>query len=228
LPKTTEEEYRRIPWIWRVSIAAGKRNDADELRKLFDFGLPAEDGKLTDWQAVVIGGGLINGISQQGAWPKRRLAELMKDNAGLVKRWERSLALASKMADDEKVPTGTRYDALRMLGADTWQRRGKQIEKYLAAGVNDELQMGAVSAATDVDSPEAAEALASSLPGLSAGNRTLAVDGLLRSAARTKLLLDAVEAGKLKRDQLNDAQVKRLREHADAELRARAGKLLGE
>lgn len=24
----TKEEYRRIPWIWRVAIAAGKRNDA--------------------------------------------------------------------------------------------------------------------------------------------------------------------------------------------------------
>src|SRR5262245_27190043 len=30
----TDEEYRRIPWIWRVAIAAGKRNEADELRRL--------------------------------------------------------------------------------------------------------------------------------------------------------------------------------------------------
>src|SRR6266704_418316 len=36
----TKEEYRRIPWIWRVAIAAGKRNDREELFKLLEVSLP--------------------------------------------------------------------------------------------------------------------------------------------------------------------------------------------
>lgn len=51
-----KEEYRRIPWVWRVAIAAGKRNKAEELKAIFDFSLPKAGEQLRDWQAVVIGG----------------------------------------------------------------------------------------------------------------------------------------------------------------------------
>ena len=34
----------------------------------------------------------------------------------LKARWSRGIGLSSAMADDEKIRTGTRYDALRMLG----------------------------------------------------------------------------------------------------------------
>ena len=40
LPDDTKEEYRRIPWIWRVSIAAGRTNDAKALADLLDASLP--------------------------------------------------------------------------------------------------------------------------------------------------------------------------------------------
>lgn len=73
----TEEEYRRIPWIWRVAMAVGKRNDGGELRDLLDASLPQPGQDLRDWQAVVIGGGVINGISQLGVWPAERLEEVV-------------------------------------------------------------------------------------------------------------------------------------------------------
>src|SRR5262249_7511006 len=74
-----QEEYRRIRGVWRVAIAAGRRNDVTELRRILDASLPRHEEALRHWQAVVIGGGIINGISQQGAWPRERLAELVKD-----------------------------------------------------------------------------------------------------------------------------------------------------
>src|SRR5262245_48259089 len=36
----TKEEYRRIPWIWRVAIAAGKRNEAGEVLGIMERALP--------------------------------------------------------------------------------------------------------------------------------------------------------------------------------------------
>src|SRR5262249_27729571 len=79
----TPEEYRRIPWIWRVAIAAGKRNDTPQLRRIVALSLPGTKDPLRDWQAVVIGGGVINGISLKGIWPGPRIAEILKGDAGL-------------------------------------------------------------------------------------------------------------------------------------------------
>jgi hypothetical protein len=222
---TGPEEYRRIPWIWRVAIATGKRNDADEVRALLALSLPGLERPLRDWQAVVIGGGIINGLSQQGVWPRERIAEVLKDHSELAARWNRHLGLASHMADNEQVPTGTRYDALRIIGCGTWDAHGVQLRKYLAEGTHDELQMGAVSGLVDVQSPQATEALVGALKYLKGTNRELALDGLLRGAERAGALLDAVSQGKLAAEELGERRIKALREHGDAEVRQRAEKL---
>jgi putative membrane-bound dehydrogenase-like protein len=224
----TKEEYRRIPWIWRVAITAGRRNDAEALQGLLDVSLPKADGPLLDWQAVVIGGGVIIGISLQGAWPQARLRELLKDHSDLRRRWTRALEQASAMADDAKVPTGTRYDALRIIALDGWDKRGAQLTKYLAKGTDDELMQGAISGLSDVESPQVAGALIGGLGHYSKENRKFAVEALLRTEARAEALLDALEAGKVSRDVLTAEQAKALREHKDAKLRERARRLLKE
>src|SRR5262245_39845473 len=37
--KPGEEEYRRIPWVWRIAIAAGRRGDTEQLRRMLDVSL---------------------------------------------------------------------------------------------------------------------------------------------------------------------------------------------
>jgi hypothetical protein len=221
-----DEEYRRIPWIWRVAIAAGKRNDDSQIRDALAASLPQPGEPLRDWQAVVIGGGLINGVSQAGAWPKQRFDALLDGDEDLTRRWRRGLEEAARMADDAKVRTGTRYDALRMIALDGWPARGEQLVKYLAKEVDGELQMGAVSALADIDEPAAAKALVSHLKQLNETNAQLALDGLLRSAGRAKLLLDAVEAGQVAPAEIGAARIERLREHPDAAIARRARDLL--
>jgi putative membrane-bound dehydrogenase-like protein len=222
----TPEEYRRIPWLWRVAVAAGKRNDTGQLRRLLAVALPKAHEPLRDWQAVAVGGGIINGLSLQGVWPGERLPELLKGDAGLTERWQRSLPRAAIMADNEKVPTGTRYDALRMIALDDWERCGPQLTKYLAKGVHDELQMGAISGLSDATSPQVAPLLLAGLEHFSAGNRKLAVDALLRTQARTAALLDALEQGKVKPTVLAESHKQALRTLKDDALRARAARLL--
>jgi hypothetical protein len=207
-----ELEYERIPWIWRVSVAAGRRNDADEIRRILKASLPRDGEPLRDWQAVVIGGGVINGISEQGVRPKPRIEEVIGNDAALVARWQRALDLSSAMADEERVPKGTRYDALRMLGVAAWEKRGDQVVRYLAKEVNAELQMGAVSGLVDMDAPEATQALINALPGLTDRNRDLALDGLLRDDARTAALLNALEENRVDPSVVGQARLKRLRE----------------
>lgn len=225
----TKQEYARIPWIWRVAIDAAKRNDPDEIRRILDVSLPPPDGKLDDWRAVVIGGGLINGITQAGDWPGPRIEDVIKADTKLSARYERALDLASEMADDPKVPTGTRYDALRMLGATTWDRRGAQLVGYLKKGTHPELQMGAVSGLGDIrDHPgDVAKALIDVLGDLNATNRALALQALTRDEPRALKLLDAVADGRLTPDGLGAKTIGALRAHASESVRRRAVGLLG-
>src|SRR5690606_42008337 len=63
------------------------------------------------------------------------------------------------MADDEKVPPGTRYDALRMIALLPWETSGEQLRRYLPATTSAELQQGAVSGLGDMRSPHATASL---------------------------------------------------------------------
>lgn len=220
----TPEEYRRIPEIWQVAVAAGRRNVDDELLAILRVALPADGQRLTDWQAVVLGGGIVNGVSQAGDWPAERIATLLAGDAAgdLARRWQQALQASLPMADDAQVPSGTRYDALRMAAMLGWDEAAATLERFAAAGSEAELQMGAVSGACDVPDPRAARLLIDVIPHAPPANRDLALDGLLRSEERCLALLDAVRAGRLSRDLLGDGRIARLREHASARVRTAA------
>ena len=220
------EEYPRIPWIWRVAIKAGKQNQPDQIRHILEVSLPQGEEDLRDWQAVGIGGGLINGLSQLQLWPGDRLGEIVAPDPALQKRWVRSLNLAAAMGDDSSVPTGTRYDALRMLGVEPYEKRGLQLTGYLGRRANEELQMGAISALADMRSPRSTAALLSGIDHYSMPNRNLALDALLRDEPRQSALLDAVAAGRVTVLQLGEKRIQTLKAAANPELRARAEKLL--
>ena len=201
------EEARRIPWIWRVAIAAARRDEGPEVLRILDVALPAPGAPLDDWRAVVVGGGIINGLTLAGRWPAERIEGLLKGHAGLEARWRRAIDLAAGKADDEAVTTGTRYDALRMLGVEPWDRCGAHLFRYLLKGVHPELQQGAISALGDVRSPAVGQALLSGLAHYSAQNRAFLLDALLRDEGRAAALLDAVAAGRLTPDDLGKARV---------------------
>lgn len=206
----TPEEYVRIPWIWRVAVACGKRNDANQLKRVLAASLPLDGEPLRDWQAVVLGGGLINGLSQRGLWPRARLLEVLAGDTALQARFERSLNLAAAMAANQQVRSGTRYDALRMLGIEPWEKRGAELIGFLNNS-NEELQMGAVSALGDIQSPHAAHALLDAFPTLVAKNQSLAIDNLLRDEARASALAEALAASRIKREALTQTQLEKLK-----------------
>ena len=85
---TQESEYKVIPQIWEIALADGKKNDAGQIKKLLELAIPRPEAKLRHWQAVVLGGSIINGLSQSGVWPRSRLAELMNDDKEMQLRWK--------------------------------------------------------------------------------------------------------------------------------------------
>lgn len=222
----TAEEYRRIPWLWRIALQTGKRNDIDEIRAVLNETIPQPNQPLHDWRAVVIGGGIINGLSQEGLWPLPRIKEILKGEGALTMRWDMMLSEAAKLVEDEKIPASTRYDALRIVALDRWDRRKGQLEKYLILGPHPGLQLGAVNGLVDIDEPAAAAQLIRSLPHLSDHGRELALSGLLRGEARQQAFLDALENGSIKVNWLHAEQRTGLLKISDDTLRQRAEKIL--
>jgi hypothetical protein len=96
------------------------------------------------------------------------------------------------------------------------------LEKYLAEGVKSELQMGAVSGLVDVPEPGAAKLLIDAVKYLPDRNRGLALEGLMKSQARIVLLFEALESGRISREQLGSDRLKSLRNHDDPTIRSRA------
>ena len=184
--------------------------------------LPASEKPLEHWQSVVIGGGLINGLTLAGHWPDEVLKTILEGDQSLLAAWNHALIESSTMADDESVPPGTRYDALRMVALRDWSIAKPQLEKYLQKGINDELQMGAVSGLADVRDVTAAELLIGAYGYLSDHNRKLALEGMLRDDAKILLTLQAIENSKLPAELKKNEMVLKLREHANAEIRKRA------
>ena len=189
LPENDEtDEYRRIPWIWRVAVAAGRARDEAALIALTDGSMPKENERLRDWQAVVLGGGVVMGLSQAGASPGSVMAPWLASDATRKARWTRALDLAIAMADDAKVRNGTRYDALRMIAVLPWERVGAQLTRYLSRDVDPELQMGAIGGLSDLDDSRAADALVRHVPQYTERNRGLAINALLKTdTGRAKL-----------------------------------------
>lgn len=222
------EEYRRIPWIWRVSIAVSKTKNIEHIREIMSASLPTEHQRLEHWQSVVIGGGVINGISSTGEFPLPVIEKILGDNADLRKRWQRSLELSLEMADDTKVPNGTRYDALRMCAMLGWKRGSPVLLKYLPAGTNDELQLGAISGLYDIDDEAVAQTLMTNLPNFVGRNRRLALGALLRTEQRCLILLNAVAEKKVTAEELGADRIDKLLKHSSEQVRTQAAKVLSQ
>jgi hypothetical protein len=223
----SKEEYRRIPWIWRVTVAAAKRNDLREMKPIVEFTLPQSGEPLRDWQAVVMGGGIINGIGLVGAWPDEQMETMVAADPALRARWARTLELASAMADNKDVFNGTRYDALRIIGLDRWDVRGAQLCRYLkkGPGIDDELVQGAIGGLGTMRSPQVAAAILAEYPHFNEENRGFALEALLKGSQRMTTLLDSIEAGTVKPSDLSPARIAKLTNSGNPAVKGRARKL---
>jgi hypothetical protein len=220
------EEYRRIPWIWRVAIAVGKEGDAARIQQVLQASLPGPEQRLQHWQAVVIGGGLINGLSLSNRWPHIELTAIISSHTDVSSAWTRALQQAATMAEAENVPPGTRYDALRMIALLEWQQARPLLAKHLNTDSHPELQMGAVSGLSDSPAPDASALLITSYKNLTATNQALAITALTRSPQRCMDTLTAIAQGRLPEALKTDPTIQSLRQHPSEEVKTLAEKVL--
>lgn len=223
-----KEEYRRIPWIWKTAVAAGRANDGPRIVGLLQAGLPRVDRPLRDWRVVVVGGGVVGGISTSGHWPKRRVNELLKDRPPeLTEKWSRAVELAVSKADDEKVHKDTRYDCLRLAAMGDPEKTIPWLKKYLGKEIHPELQQGAIAGLSDIESTAVAPALLAALGNFEKESRDHALLALLRTEGRAKALAEQIEAGKVSKEWFGKEHREKAQKLHDAAVRARLATLIG-
>jgi putative heme-binding domain-containing protein len=99
------------------------------------------------------------------------------------------------------------------------------LRPLLDKGQDQSLRIAAISALARQPGTDLWQPLLDGFPSDTPAARRAILDGLLASADRTKLLLDAIEAGRIKPSELDPLQAKRLTESRDATIKERAGKL---
>jgi putative membrane-bound dehydrogenase-like protein len=138
--------------------------------------------------------------------------------------WKAISRRLAAIATDATLPIELRQSAIGLLvfAPDAEQ----SLRQFLSPGDEQFLRVAAISALGRVASSESWPALLDDFAGQTPPIRRAIIDGVLRDGQRIKLLLDAIEAGKLKATELEPPQVKRLVEHRDAAIKERAAKLL--
>jgi hypothetical protein len=211
-PWSAEDQVRWIPTIWMLTNRACKSGDQDLAMRILDEALPRIDGTIDDWRVVVLGGGVVGGLSDSITWPRPVIENWMESDAQRIARWQRVLMFSIEKAADEKTSTGTRYDALRLVGMLPEEQVFSVLDPYWNGDVHEELRMGAISAASDIDSPQSVPLLSTAAKNESGHLRSLAIDGLLRTQAGRKSLVEELRMGNLPADALTAAQHERLQE----------------
>jgi putative membrane-bound dehydrogenase-like protein len=209
-PWSAEDQVRWIPTIWMLTNRACKSGDQELARRVLDAAIPTVDGAIEDWRVVVLGGAVVGGLSDSITWPRPIIEGWMKSDPQMLARWQRVLRFSIEKAADERTSTGTRYDALRLVGMLPDEQAIAALQPYWDRGVHEELRMGAISAASDIDSPQAIPLLLASAKNESGHLRSLAIDGLLRTRSGRNALVEGLQMGSLLADALTADQKERL------------------
>jgi putative membrane-bound dehydrogenase-like protein len=143
----------------------------------------------------------------------------LDENGRSAVRADRFVTLASS----DQLDTVTRTQAIALLA---YAPDGVWPLVLLAGRDQDQaIRVAAIGSLARHPEVERWQSLVDGLPSDTPPARRAILDGLLANAERSKLLLDAIEAGRIKPSELDPLQARRLTESRDKEIKERAAKL---
>ncbi len=175
---------------------------------------PPDKVATLGWQALVQKGGTAVGLAILRGWMRSQKP------TGVV--FPNATTLLELIADS-KISVGDRTTAIALLGYAP--DASANLLAYMRKDQSQAIRLAAITALARLSGsnqwPALLEGFSSDTPPI----RRAIIDGLLANTDRTKLLLDAVEAGNIKPSEIDTPQVKRLMDSRDAAIKSRAAKL---
>jgi len=165
-------------------------------------------------QAVRRGGGRLDAVAKES--PDTKLADLL----------QKMVDHAQRLVRGEKAPIGNRRAALAFL--EQTQPASPTLVQLAMHEPNQSLRAAAITALRTRQDQQLWQSLLGAFSQLSPSLRRTVIDASLGNPLATGLLLDLIEAGKIRPGELDRAAVSRLTKHRDPMLRSRAARLLAD
>jgi len=137
-----------------------------------------------------------------------------------------SAATGIKLAADRELSTERRADALRLVALVETRPYDSALRELIDWNQPEPVQIAAVRAFALIDSPSTAELMLEKQHALTGPVRQAVIEAMFAAEPRLLALVGALAAGEIQPWMLVSSQKNRLIMHPDAELRARARKLL--
>jgi putative heme-binding domain-containing protein len=134
------------------------------------------------------------------------------------------LSAAASTASDSNRPAEERIGAVQLLAFHAPD--AAMVAKLAVSASEQGVRQAAVVALSRHGSPEQWKTILSRFPRETPAVRRAMLDQVLGDAKRAAVLLDEIEAGRIKAAELDPAQMNRLKQLGNAEFKARVGKLL--
>jgi putative membrane-bound dehydrogenase-like protein len=222
---TKKPSANQLQMLTRLAaLVATKADDADLGRALALLKVPEKQTPQA-WQLAVL-----DGLGQGARNSSRPLAKLWEEPPPALKdavAQARSLfEQAAATARNDKQTVEERVSSARLLAYGPFMLASATLPDLLTPQTPSDLQMNAVRALAQHDSPKVAEMLLASWTGFSPAVRREAVEGLFARPQRLTKLLDAIEAKKIPANQIEPFRLDQLRKHPNTTIRQRAQKLL--
>jgi putative membrane-bound dehydrogenase-like protein len=215
----TRDNPAGLDVLRRLAVMIGTQGSMEEVNRVLDW-LVGTDSGGRQTATYVIAGGLGQGLKATGS-------SLTTVEPG--HRLDRVYSQAFSMSVDFKVPAPTRLQAIRVLGGSSipfmdladWYLMLVDGKESLA------VQSAAITTLASYNDPRILNTLLARWPALSPDLRKQTVATLLGRVERINTVLDEIEAGRIRFEDLNSTEVNLLRTDSDASVRNRATRLFG-
>jgi putative membrane-bound dehydrogenase-like protein len=171
--------------------------------------------------------GLADGMNRRGKSLFTSANELPeKDRAAYLKRVQVALTRAGEYVGDTNQTPDLRLTSLKILGYAPWLTAKKALMPLIADEANVELRIAALRALAAQQDKEVPALLMKLWPSSAPSVRREILEAMLRQPGRVQVLLDEIEAKRLKAGELDPLRTKQLVNHKDPAIQTRARKLL--
>lgn len=211
------------PLIIELLRIAGAKKETQDALAVLEF---VSDDSTSLVQKQLVLGALGEGLGRRGA----SLATLLKDSQldpAVKQKFDKTIAEAIEIAEDEDKPVAERVAAVRLLGFLDFSVAGEVLAEVLNPRSSPKIQLAAVEALSRMEHKDVSEALLTNWSGFSPAVRADVIDALLGSSGRIDSLLGAIKKKQVKLNEISRDKKDLLMNHPNKEIRKRASKVMG-
>ncbi len=201
-------------FLRQLVLLVGAKNKPDEVSQVLAFIGKVNEPALSFSLVRALG----EGLKRAGS----TLAQV--DQAGNLKTL---FAQAKKLAADAQAAEPTRVEAVQLLGLSSYAAADVILVPLLNSGQPEAVQLAAIATLAHFSEPQISADLTAHWASFSPRVKSQAIAVLLARPERAISLLNAIQSGTIKSDDLTTAQARFLRNHRDAAVSRLALQVLG-